>query len=338
MHSSLNIVFTAPNRVEMQTQPMRALRPGEVLCGAERSLISIGTEMLCLRGEFEPGTNWAGWVRYPFHPGYSMAARVLAVGDGVSAFREGDRIAASASHCQLFTLPAAECYKLPDGVSDDDATWTTLACTTQLAVRRAALQLGESVGVIGLGMLGQLVVQYLHVAGARRIVAIDTSATRLQLAAAHGATHTLQLGVAEARAGVAEITGGGMLDAVFDVTGHPAVLAPAVGLLRRMGRVVLLGDTVTPSLQYLGPGVVSNSISVLGIHGSAHPEHASEFAPWSRREMAALFYDFLLQGRMCVSGLETHRHAPKEAPEVYAGLARDRSAAMGVLFDWRMER
>jgi threonine dehydrogenase-like Zn-dependent dehydrogenase len=83
---------------------------------------------------------------------------------------------------------------------------------------------------------------------------------------------------------------------------------------------------------------VSNSISVLGIHGSAHPEHASEFAPWSRREMAALFYDFLLQGRMTVSGLETHRHAPKEAPEVYAALARDRSAAMGVLFDWRMER
>ena len=53
---------------------MPAPGEGEVRCRADVSLISTGTEGACLRGVFDPGTNWADWVRYPFRPGYSMAA------------------------------------------------------------------------------------------------------------------------------------------------------------------------------------------------------------------------------------------------------------------------
>jgi 2-desacetyl-2-hydroxyethyl bacteriochlorophyllide A dehydrogenase len=333
---SLYIVFPEPNKIEVHEETLTPPEPGEILCAAEKSLISIGTESYCLRGIFDPGTNWAAWVKYPFRPGYSMAARVVAVGQGVTGFKEGDRIASWIEHQQLFKLQPQQAHLIPDGVSDEDATWVILACTTQLGVRRAQLQLGETVGVVGLGMLGQLVTQYLAVSGARRIIAIDPVQSRLDRAKAHGATHTLATDVASARLEIERITNGRMLDVVFDITGHPPVLAPAIQLLRRLGRVVLLGDTPTPTQQFLGPGVVSNSISILGIHATARPDETSDFNQWSAQEMAALFFDYLLQGRMRVSDLITHRYSPLDAPKVYEQLQQDRAAAIGVIFDWSL--
>ncbi len=310
--------------------------PDEVLAAAEKSLISIGTESHCLRGIFEPGSNWADWVVYPFRPGYSMAGRVAAVGRNVTSFKEGDRVAAWVTHQQLFKAAAADLHPIPAAVSDEEATWAILACTTQLGIRRAKLELGERVGVIGLGILGQLVVQYLALSGARQIVAIDPVQSRLELAARHGATHTLAVEAAGARPEVEKITNGYMLDVVYDITGHPAVLPPAILLLRKLGRLILLGDTPTPSQQHLGPGVVSNSIAILGIHGTMMPAQASEFNPWTAREMAALFFDYLVQGRMRVADLVTHRYSPLDAPEVYARLQQERAGVLGVIFDWSL--
>jgi 2-desacetyl-2-hydroxyethyl bacteriochlorophyllide A dehydrogenase len=328
------IVFPEPGRIEVDLEEVAEPGPGELACAAEASLVSTGTELACLRGVADPGTNWAEWLRFPFRPGYSMAARVVALGDGVDGFREGDRVATWTAHRERFTVPARLARRIPDGVGAEEASFMVLGSTTQLAARRAALALGERVAVIGLGLLGQLVVQYARIAGARTIVAIDTVAARRGLALAHGATHALDVDAAAAREAVAELTGGRMLDAVFDVTGHPAVLAAAVGLVRQLGRVVLLGDTPTPTRQPLGPGVVSNSVAILGIHALARPEEASDFAPWSAGAIAEVFFEFLVQGRLRVADLVSHRHAPEDAPRVYADLARDRSGAMGVVFDW----
>ncbi|MGQ9501658.1 MAG: zinc-binding dehydrogenase [Anaerolineae bacterium] len=334
MMQSKYLVFPAPNKVDVRQEEVTPPKPGEVLCAAQKSLISIGTELYCLRGIFDPGTNWSKWVRYPFRPGYSMAARVVAVGEGVTMLREGDRVAAWVPHQKYFTATPQELHPIPDGVSDAEATWMALATTTQLGVRRAGHVLGERVGVVGLGLLGQLVVQYLVLSGARQIIAIDPVTRRLEMARAHGATHMLQLSVAEALQPIKELTDGRMLDVVYDITGHPEVLAQSLPLVHKLGRIILLGDTPTPTQQHLGPGVVSESLAILGIHGSMTPEHPSEFYPWTRHEVIALFFDYLLQGRIRVDDLITHTYAPSEAPTVYAKLQRDRSRFMGVIFDW----
>jgi threonine dehydrogenase-like Zn-dependent dehydrogenase len=328
------VIFPEKGKVEVREESVSPPGPGEVLCAAVKSLISIGTETYCLRGIFDPGSNWARWVQYPFRPGYSMTARVVEVGPGVTGLQAGDRVSSWSVHQQFFKARPEELQLIPQGVSDEDATWVALATTTQLGIRRAAHALGESVGVVGMGMLGQLVVQYLWLSGARKIVAIDLVQSRLDLAKAHGATHALALNVGDARPAIEEITAGRMLDVVYDITGHPAVLAPCIQLARRLGRVILLGDCPTPSQQYLGPGVVSNSIAILGIHGTMSPAEATDFTPWSRREITSLFFDYLLQGRMRVSDLITHRHSPMNAPAVYEGLVSDRSGAIGVIFDW----
>jgi len=328
------IVFPTPNQVEVCQEEVGPPGPGQVLCAATKSLISAGTELNCLRGHFDPGTNWADMMRYPFRPGYSMIARVIEAGPGVTSLKAGDRITSRTPHSQFFALAAADAYRIPDGPTDEVATWARLAGTTQLGARRAGLQFGESVAVIGLGILGQLVVQYMALAGARRVIAVDLNPQRLALARAHGATHAVATDAASARDAVAEITAGRMLDVVFDVTGHPAVLSAAMGLLHRFGRLVLLGDTPTPTQQVLGPGVVSNSLAILGIHGTAHPDAWSELAPWSRPEMLDLFFDYLAQGRMRVADLVTHRYAPPDAPAAYDMLLRDPASALGVILDW----
>lgn len=332
--NSTYIVFPEKGSVSVEQETLTSAASGEILCAAERSLISIGTESYCLRGVFDPGTNWEAWVKYPFRPGYSMAARVIAVGQGVKEFREGDRVAAWVPHQQYFKIRPDEAYRVPDGISPEEATWAVLATTTQLGVRRAQLQLGERVGVVGLGMLGQLVVQYLAVAGCRQVIAIDTAEGRLKLALAHGATHAVASDVVSAQSQVETLTGGKMLDVVYDITGNPSVLAPATRLLRQLGRLVLLGDTPTPTQQFLGPGVLSNSIAILGIHAYARPMQGSDFYPWGANEMVSLFFDYLLQRRMNVADLITHRFAPSDAPNVYEMLRQDRSAAVGVIFDW----
>jgi threonine dehydrogenase-like Zn-dependent dehydrogenase len=265
-----------------------------------------------------------------------MAARVVAVGQGVTGLHEGERVSTWAAHQQSFKARPDDLIPIPEAIGDEEATWAALACTTQLGVRRAGLCLGERVGVVGLGMLGQLVVQYLALMGARQIVAIDRVPGRLDVARAHGATHALAVDVAEARPQVAGVTAGQMLDAVLEVTGNPAALASAIQLLRRLGRVVLLGDTPTPSQQCLGPGMVSDSIAILGIHGTMSPAHPSAFNPWTREEMSGLFFEYLAQGRMRVADLITDRRSPLDAPQVYAQLLRDRYPMIGVLLDWSL--
>jgi len=331
---SLDIVFPEARSVALLESEVPVPGEGEVRCVARTSLVSTGTESFCLDGVFDPDTFWEEWVEYPFAPGYSMVSHVVDVGPGVTHLSVGDRVATSTPHSSAFLVPAAECLRVPEGVTDDQACWTSLACTTQLGVRRVGLELGESVAVVGLGALGQLVVRYLALTGARRIVAIDTTRSRLDLAVAGGATHTVEADAATALDVVSEITDGRMLDAAFDITGHPVVLAPTTRLVHPLGRVVLLGDTPTPSRQVLGPRIVADSVSVLGVHASSAPEVATWRDPWSEAAMADLFFHLVESGRMDVDVLTTHRFTPDRAAEVYDELRRDRSGFLGVFLDW----
>jgi len=109
---------------------------------------------------------------------------------------------------------------------------------------------------------------------------------------------------------------------VYDITGSPRVFASALALPRRFGRLVLLGDTGSPSAQYLTGDVVTKGLSIIGAHDSNPPAQSTDHAYWSHRRMAALFYTYLLRGDMRVTDLITHRYSPADAPEAYRMLAR----------------
>jgi threonine dehydrogenase-like Zn-dependent dehydrogenase len=194
-------------------------------------------------------------------------------------------------------------------------------------VRRARPELGENCAVVGVGILGQLIIQYLANLGVRRIIAIDQSKKRLDIAKNFGATHTLNVAADKALEPIAEITGGVMIDTIFEMTGNPKVLGYMGNLLRKLGKVVLVGDTPTPSLQCLGPGFVSNAVQIIGSHGYV-------FHPWNKHELVSLFFHFIETGKMSVKDLITGRYSFQEAPEIYKRLVQDRSKEIGIVLDW----
>lgn len=212
--------------------------------------------------------------------------------------------------------------------------WRRSQLLSDAVLQQAQHVLGDTVVVIGLGVLGQLVVQYVRLFGAREVIAIGRTHLRLELARAHGATHILALPAADARAAVLELTEGRLADVVYEVTGNPAVFAPALTLVRRFGTLLLLSDTGRPAEQYLTSDVIDRGLRIVGVHDPDPPLVATDHAYWTHNNMARLFFTYLERGQMQVHDLISHRCAPEEAPQVYQMLTTDRSATMGVLFDW----
>ncbi len=331
---SLNIYFTGKEQVELKSEDVREPGPGEILIRSRRSLISTGTELTCYSRRFDPGTHWDSWVKYPFTPGYSNVGEVVAMGTGVEGIRVGDRVATRTGHHQYSVRPAAHGLLIPDGVSDEDAAWFAIASIVQNGVRRAEHRLGEVIVVTGLGILGQLVVQYARLSGASEVVAIDLSESRLQKASAHGATRTLLMPVDQARAEVERLTEGRGADCAYDVTGHAPVFSHVLRLVRTFGKVILLGDSGAPAQQHLSPDLIRRGLQVIGAHDGNAPSSATDHAWWTHANMQRLFFQYVERGQMCVSDLVTARYHPEEAAKAYSELLRDRSQALGVLFDW----
>ncbi len=203
-------------KTTVEEVPVPGLRPGMALVRTTASLLSAGTERMLV--EFA-GKNLIGkaasrpdLVRQviakaqregilptleaalnrldqPMPLGYSSAGVVEAVGAGLEDFKEGDRVACAgggfAVHAEYALVPRNLLVRLPDGVDFDSAAFTTLGAIALQGFRLASPQLGESVCVIGLGLLGLLAVQIARAAGCQ-VFGIDLSTERVKLAESMG--------------------------------------------------------------------------------------------------------------------------------------------------------
>lgn len=313
---------------------MPAPRESEVLVESLCSLISIGTELKCLRGRFEPSSHWAQWVRYPFLPGYSSVARVVAAGDRVTEVSVGDRVTCDGPHCQRYVWPSDRVVRVPSEVPDEAAAWSSLAVTVQSAMRRSEQRLGDSVVVVGAGSVGQLLVQYSRLLGARHVMVVSRDSERLRAAMKHGATDGILGEAKRATAVILEITNGRGADIVYDASGDPRVLPDALRAVRRFGTVVLLGDPTHPQRQRLSGAMMTRGIKILAAHALDVATYESTHVRWASREMRLLFLDYVRRGDMCFAQLVNRRVSPTAAREVYAGLLDRGTSLTGIVFDW----
>jgi len=307
--------------------------PGKVLIRTRKTLISTGTELTAYTGDFPPGSVWAGVVQYPWQPGYSNVGEVVGVGPGVTGYEPGQRVASWGPHATHAIQPRSQVQAIPDGVTDDQALFWNLGKTVMNGVRLAKIALGEAVVLVGAGILGQLAVQYAALSGAMPLIAVDLSERRLGMARDHGATHTLPGGRDELESDVWEITRGRMADVAFEITGNQSVIPVAVRLVRRLGRVVLLGSPRGKVELDFHDEVHTLGLQIIGAHVSTHPEVETPYNPWTPERNGQLFFDLVLAARLRVDDLITHRYPWRDAPAAYEMLVTDRTRAIGVVLE-----
>ncbi|MBQ7667171.1 MAG: alcohol dehydrogenase catalytic domain-containing protein, partial [Kiritimatiellae bacterium] len=185
-----SIVFTSPCVAEVVEKPKPAAEPGRVVVRSARSCISSGTERANLVGDPMIGMHVKDGDKavFPRHLGYSLSGVVESVGEGVAAVKPGDRVCASWTKHALFNSVAdCQVYAIPDGVSFEEAAWTHIATFPMAALRKCRFEFGESVLVMGLGVLGQLAVKLARAAGAAPVIAADPAPAKRAIAAALGA-------------------------------------------------------------------------------------------------------------------------------------------------------
>ncbi len=334
MTSGFRTVFCGPGQVALEPSEVGPPGPGQVLLRTERTLISTGTELTLLTGDFPPGSRWAAYAAYPLTPGYSSAATVIEAGPDVERVQVGDRVAGTAGHVSHALYPADRLWRIPEEVDFQAATFVTLGETVMGGVRRSRLLLGEAVVIIGAGLLGQLATCFCRSGGAWPLVVIDPAKSRLELARRMGATHTLPLPADAAMEQVRELTKGRMADIVFEITGSPTAIVGAVRLARKLGRVVLLGSPRGPVTIDLHEEVHTEGLEIIGAHNQTHPPVETPHAPWTIARDGGLFLEWQAAGVVDVRDLITHRFPWRQVEDAYQLLLTDRTRAMGVILDW----
>ena len=325
------LIFPAKQQVLIESFDPGQPGAGELLLRTHLSLMSTGTENIVFNRLFDPGTHWDNWVKYPFTPGYSSVGIVEKVGEGVTGFKVGQRVAYRPGHRSHAVEKAEGCVPIPDNVPFEQAVWFALAKITFHGAHMAGYSLGDSVLVIGAGPIGQISIRWARAAGCSSIIVVDTAKHRMPLAQAGGATALITAPIAEAREAVLAAGGGKLPRVVIDSTGHSGVFATALTLAANYGKVVVMGDTGTPTQQALTSDVILRGLNIVG----AHDGHS--IPGWSGPGVMQFFLQLVASGRFPMEGLTSHVFAPENCAEAYATANRDRASTMGILFDWTGE-
>ncbi|MBV8427079.1 MAG: NADPH:quinone oxidoreductase family protein [Hyphomicrobiales bacterium] len=227
-----------PETLELAEIDARKPGPGEVLVRvAVVGLNFFDTLMLAGKYQFRP--------ELPFSPGAECAGRIEAIGEGVTQWRVGDRVASFPGHgcCrEEIVVRADRLLRVPEGVSDEQAAGLIVTYGTSLHAlkNRARLKAGETLAVLGAaGGVGLAAVEIGHAMGAR-VIACASSPEKLALAAEHGADLTLDYAARDLKEGLRELTKGRGVDVIYDPVGGD-LAEPALRAIAWQGRYLVVG-------------------------------------------------------------------------------------------------
>jgi len=331
-----NFLFTAPCEVEWEEHEVNDQPgPGQVLVEAHSSVISAGTDVSIYSGTHKNINNPdAPWPKYPHRPGGHVAGTVLAVGEGISELREGDRIVFGGQYTRFHVLEPAisQLQKLPEEVSFAEAVLARHSTVSLHGIRTSRMTLGERGVVLGLGLIGQYAVQYAKVAGADKVIGVDPIERRRDIAQQCGADIILDPAKNDVASRVISITEGEGADVVIEATGAPEVIPTAMKAARQFGRVVLLGSPrgnveIDPY----------NDLHRKGIHvigSNPQPRAASPYYPWTLERNLAFALDLVATGRLQLDKLISHRLRAEDSLNIWEMLAHKPAEYLGVILEW----
>jgi predicted dehydrogenase/threonine dehydrogenase-like Zn-dependent dehydrogenase len=354
---------------EVAEVPCPAVKRGQLLIRSSQTLVSAGTERMLVEfgkaGLIEKARQQPDKVsivlekiktdglmptieavfnklHQPLPLGYCNVGVVMEVGGGVTGFAVGDRIASNGKHAEVVSVPTNLCARIPDGVSDDEAVFTVIGAIALQGIRMVQPTLGEAVVVTGLGLIGLLTVQLLRAHGCR-VMGIDFDAEKLSLAKQFGA-EVVNLSVGQDPVTAAQrFSRGRGVDAVI-ITASTKSSEPvhqAALMSRKRGRIVLVGVTglelsradffekeltFQVSCSY-GPGRYDPNYEEKG------QDYPVGFVRWTEQRNFEAVLDMLVDDRLDVKPLISHRFAIAEAEKAYE-LVGGLAPSMGILFKY----
>jgi predicted dehydrogenase len=262
--------------------------------------------------------------------GYSSAGVVLEVAPDVGGVAPGDLAACAgagyANHAEIVSVPQNLVARVPEGVTLEDAAYTTVGAIALQGVRQADVRVGEYVGVIGLGLVGHLVCQIARAAGCQ-VIGFDPSAHAVERARRVSGVEAAATSGADAVDAAMSFSGGKGVDAVIIAAAtKSSEPAQTAGLMaRQKGRVVVVGDVglEIPRTPYYAKELELRMSTSYG-PGRYDPSYEEEghdypygYVRWTERRNMEEFLRLLEAGAVSTAPLTTHRFAVDEAPAAY---------------------
>ncbi|MEO6454219.1 MAG: bi-domain-containing oxidoreductase, partial [Ginsengibacter sp.] len=361
-------------KISLITSQLPALKSGGVLVKTSYSLISAGTEGMKVRegkmNYFEKAKARPDQVKKVLESvrqqgllstyqkvinkldsltplGYSTSGIVVEVASDVHELEVGQLVACAgagyANHAELNFVPKNLVVPVPLNVSQEHAAFTTVGAIAMQGYRQAEMQLGEVACVIGLGLLGQILVQILK-AGGVEVIGVDISENRCRLAEKAGAGFAGHPDDKSVRSAIKAMTSGFGADVIFITAGGdsngPAELA--VEVARDRGRVVDIGKTkldlswkdyyekeidVRFSRSY-GPGRYDSNYEEKGI------DYPIGYVRWTERRNMESFLNLISHKKIDLDLIISDIFSFSQAEEVYQKLSEGKLTGIGVLFKY----
>ena len=354
--------------IEVVEVPVPNVSSGSLLIKTSKTLISAGTERMLVN------FGKAGWIGkahmqpdkikivldkistdgfkpaiesifnkldQPLPLGYCNVGTVYEVGFGIKYISKGDRVISNGKHAEIVNVPINLCAKVPDTVSDEEASFTVLGAVALQGIRLVKPTLGESVVVMGLGLVGLMTVQLLKANGCR-VLALDFDQEKLLLAKKFGAEvvnihKECPLAVAD------NFSRGRGIDAVIitATTSSDEPIHQASQMCRKRARIVLVGVTglklrrddffkkeltFQVSASY-GPGRYDTSYEEKG------QDYPIGFVRWTEQRNFEAVLDMMATKALDVQSLISHRFDIAEAQRAYE-LLIDSKPTLGILLTY----
>lgn len=278
----------------------------------------------------------------PMPLGYCNVGVVIDVGSSVHNFNIGDRVVSNGPHADIVRVSRNLCAKIPDNVDDESAAFTVLGSISLQGVRLLKPTLGESIVVVGVGLIGLITVQLLKANGCR-VLAIDYDSKKLELARMYGAeVFNLAASGSVVDAAIRFSRGVGVDGVIITAsTKSNDPIKNSAQMCRKRGRIILVGVaglelnrtdfyekelTFQVSCSY-GPGRYDP------IYEEKGQDYPLPFVRWTEQRNFEAVLDMLANGQLDVKPLITHRFAFEEAPKAYEVLSEDGSG-LGILLQY----
>jgi predicted dehydrogenase/threonine dehydrogenase-like Zn-dependent dehydrogenase len=367
-------VFIQAGRAQLQDVPAPTVGEKNLLVRVAHSCISVGTEIAGVKMSALPlyrralkqrehakrviqimkdqgvKRTWdrvTGQLAAGLPTGYSAAGEIVEVGSQVDGFHRGDLVACAgagiANHAEIIDVPVNLAVKIPVGLGTDLSSTVAIGSIAMQGVRRAGLTLGETVVVVGLGLLGQITVQLLRASGCR-VIGVDLDPSRVQAATENGLNFGLNPAEENWVQRVHKLTDGFGADAsiVTAATSSNEVISQAMQCCRKKGRVVLVGDVglnlnrsdlYKKELDFLiscsyGPGRYD------GAYEEGGQDYPLPYVRWTEGRNMEEYLRLLAEKRINLETLQPQVFSIEQATDAYRSLTRPGKKPLIVLLQY----